>query len=102
MVFLLNPGTVTKRRAIENLSFDRGQQHDISPQISCAVARREDAGLFLTVLLGVSLRRLFTVMSGVSCVSSRRVGVVCALLMMSGVVVLGRFTVMVSSVRMVF
>jgi hypothetical protein len=58
--------------------------------------------LFLTVLLGVCLRRLFTVMSGVSCVSSRRVGVVCALLMMCGVVVLGRFTVMVRSVRMVF
>jgi hypothetical protein len=34
--------------------------------------------------------------------SSRRVGMVCALLMVSGVVVLGRFTVMVRSVRMVF
>ena len=60
------------------------------------------AGLFLTVFLGVSLGGFFTVVSRVRCVSPRRVGVVCALLMMSGVVVLGRFTVMVSSVRMVF
>jgi len=52
------------------------------------------------VLLGVSLRRFFAVIHGVSCVSSRRVGVVCGLLMVSGVVVLGRFTVMVRSVRM--
>jgi hypothetical protein len=58
--------------------------------------------LFLSVLLGVSLRRFFAVMHGVSCVSSSRVGVVCGLLMVSGVVVLGRFTVMMRSVRVVF
>ena len=50
--------------------------------------------LFLSVLLGVSLRRFFAVIHGVSCVSSRRVGVVCGLLMVSGVEVLGRLTMM--------
>ena len=49
------------------------------------------------MLLGVSLRRFFAVIHGVSCVSSRRMGVVCGLLMVSGVVVFGRFTVMVRS-----
>jgi hypothetical protein len=63
---------------------------------------RINSGLFLTVFLGMSLRRLLTMISGVSRMSSRRVGMVCALLMVSGVVVLGRFTVMVRSVRMVF
>ena len=50
----------------------------------------------------MSLRRFFAVIHGVSCVSSRRVGVVCSLLMVSGVVVLGRFTVMMRGVRMMF
>jgi hypothetical protein len=58
--------------------------------------------LFLPVFLGVSLGCLFTMIAGVSCMSSRRVCVVCALLMVSGVIVLGRFTVMVGSVGMMF
>jgi hypothetical protein len=58
--------------------------------------------LFLAMFLGMSLRGLFTMITGVSCMSPRGVGVVCALLMSSGVVVLGRFTVMVGSIRMVF
>jgi hypothetical protein len=62
----------------------------------------EGFALFLPVFLGVSLGCLFTMIAGVSCMSSRRVCVVCALLMVSGVVVLGRFTVMVGSVRMMF
>ena len=50
----------------------------------------------------MSLRRFFAVMHGVSCVPSRRVGMVCALLMVSGVVVLGRFAVMVGRIGMMF
>jgi hypothetical protein len=79
----------------------------LGPQISCrshctTALQNRGVGLFLSVFLGVSLSCLFTVMTGVSCMSSRRVGMVCALLMVSGVVVLGRFTMMVGSVRMMF
>jgi hypothetical protein len=62
----------------------------------------EGFALFLPVFLGVGRGCLFAMMSGVSSMSSRRLGMVCALLMVSGVVVLGRFTVMVGRVRMMF
>jgi hypothetical protein len=54
------------------------------------------------MFLDVSFRRLLAVMHGVSCMSSRCVSLVRAFLMVSGVVVLGRFTVMMGGVRMMF
>jgi hypothetical protein len=58
--------------------------------------------LFLPVFLGVSLHGLFTVISGVSCVRSRCVGMVCGLLMMSAFAMLSRFAVMAGSLCVMF
>jgi hypothetical protein len=58
--------------------------------------------LFLPVFLGVSLHGLFTVISGVSCVRPRCVGMVCGLLMMSAFVMLSRFGVVAGGLCMMF
>jgi hypothetical protein len=58
--------------------------------------------LFFPMFLGVSLDGLFAVMSGVSCVRPRCVGMVCGLLMMSAFVMLSRFAVMAGSVCVMF
>jgi hypothetical protein len=58
--------------------------------------------LFLSVLLGVSLRCLLSVHSGVKLVATRSVCMVCRLLVMAGLVMLGRFPVMLGGVRAVF
>jgi hypothetical protein len=58
--------------------------------------------LFLAVLLGVSLRCLLSVPSGVKLVGSRCVCMVCRLLVMSGLVMLGRFAMVPGGVRAMF
>ena len=58
--------------------------------------------LFLPVFLGVSLHGLFAVMSGVSCVRPRCVGMVCGLLIMPAFVMLSRFGVVVGSMCVMF
>jgi hypothetical protein len=55
-------------------------------------------GLFFTVLLGVSLRCLFSVPSGVNDVRSRCVRVVRRFLVLSTLVMLGRFPMVVGGV----
>jgi hypothetical protein len=54
------------------------------------------------VLLGVSLCCLFRVPSGMNRVGPRCVRVVCRLLMMSGIVMLGRFPVVAGGMRVMF
>ena len=54
------------------------------------------------MLFGVSNHRVFSVLSGVNHVTPSGVGMVCRLLMMSGVVVLGRFPVVASGMRQMF
>ena len=58
--------------------------------------------LFLPVFLGVSLHGLFAVMSGVSCVRPRCVGIVCGLLIMPAFVMLSRFGVVAGSMCVMF
>ena len=58
--------------------------------------------LFLPVFLSVSLHGLFTVISGVSCVRPRCVGMVCGLLMMSAFVMLSRLGVVAGSMCVMF
>ena len=58
--------------------------------------------LFLTVLLGVRFGGFFTVVSGVRCVSPRRMSVVRALLMMSALIMFGSFLVVASSMGVMF
>ena len=58
--------------------------------------------LFFSVLFGVSLHGLFGVPSGVNHVAPRRMGVVCCLLVISGLVMLGRFPVVASGMRQMF
>jgi hypothetical protein len=60
------------------------------------------AELFLAVLFGVSYHRVFSVSSGVNRVASRGVGMVCRLFVMSGVVMLGRFSVVTGGMRKMF
>ena len=59
-------------------------------------------GLFLAVLLDVSLHCLFSVPSGVNHVAPRRVCMVCCLLVVSGIVMLGGFLVVPCGVREMF
>ena len=54
------------------------------------------------MLFGVSHHRVFSVLSGVNHVAPGGVRMVCCLLMMSGVVVLGRFPVVASGMRQMF
>ena len=54
------------------------------------------------MFLGVSLHGLFSVTSAVNDVSSRRMGVVCRLLVTSGLVMLSRFPVVASGMRQMF
>jgi len=58
--------------------------------------------LFFAMLFGVSHHRVFSVLSSVNRVTPSGVGMVCRLLMMSGIVVLGRFPVMASGMRQMF
>jgi hypothetical protein len=58
--------------------------------------------LFLPVFLGVSFHGLFTVISGVSRVCPRRMGMVCGLLMMSAFVMFSRFGVVSGSMCVMF
>jgi hypothetical protein len=58
--------------------------------------------LFLAVLLGVSLRCLFSVAFGVNPVGSRCMCMVCRFLVKSGLVMLGRFPMVPGGVRVVF
>ena len=58
--------------------------------------------LFLAVLLGVSLRCLLSVPSGVKLVGSRCVCMMCRLLVLSGLVMLGCFRVVPGGVRGMF
>ena len=54
------------------------------------------------MLFGVSLHRLFSVPSGVSRVAPRCMSMVCGLLVISGLVMLGRFPVVASGMRQMF
>ena len=54
------------------------------------------------MLFGVSLHRLFGVPSSMNHVTSRCVSMVCRLLVMSGLVMLGRFPVVAGGVREMF
>ena len=58
--------------------------------------------LFLAMLLGVSLRCLLSVASGVKLVGSRCVCMVCRFLVKSGLVMLGCFPMVPGGVRAVF
>jgi hypothetical protein len=61
-----------------------------------------DQELFFAVLFGVSLHRLFGVPSSMNHVTPRCVSMVCRLLVMSGLMMLGRFTVVASGMRQMF
>jgi len=54
------------------------------------------------VLFSVSFHRLFSVPSGVSRVATRGMGMVCGLLVISGLVMLGRFPVVASGMGQMF
>lgn len=56
-------------------------------------------GLFFAVLFDVSFHRLFRVSPGVNDMAPRCVCMVCCLLVVSGLVMLGRFPVVASGVR---
>jgi hypothetical protein len=58
--------------------------------------------LFVAVLFVVRFRRLFRVTSSMNCVRPRQMGMVSRLLVLSSFVVLRCFTVMTSSVGMMF
>jgi hypothetical protein len=58
--------------------------------------------LFFTVLFGVSLHRLFGVPSGMNHVAPGCVSMVCRVLVMSGLMMLGRFPVVASGMRQMF
>ena len=58
--------------------------------------------LFLPVFFGMSLHGFITVISGVSCMRPRCVGMVCGLLMMSAFVMLSRLAVVAGSMRVMF
>jgi hypothetical protein len=60
------------------------------------------AELFLAVLFGVSHHRVFSVLSGVNRVAPRGVGMVCRLLVISGVVMFGCFPVVAGGMRKMF
>lgn len=59
-------------------------------------------GLFFSMLLSVGLSCLFRVLPGVNSVSARSVSMMGCLLMLPTVMMLGRFTVMAGSMRVVF
>jgi uncharacterized membrane protein len=58
--------------------------------------------LFLAVLLGVHLRCLLSVPMGVKLVGARCEGMMCRFLVMSGLIMLGRFPVVSGGVRAMF
>jgi hypothetical protein len=58
--------------------------------------------LFLAILLGVNLCCLLSVPSGVKLVGSRYVRMMCRFLVMSGLMMLGRFPVVSGGVRAMF
>ena len=58
--------------------------------------------LFFPVLFEMGLDRLFSVSSAVNYVAPSQVGMVCSLLVTSGLVMLGRFSVMARGVRQMF
>jgi hypothetical protein len=60
------------------------------------------AELLLAVLFGVSHHRVFSVPSCVNRVASRGVGMMCRLFVVSGVVMLGRFSVVAGGMRKMF
>ena len=71
----------------------------------CAAARWPvdiAPGLFLAVLLSVSLHGLFSMPSSVNYVAPRGVRVVCRLFVMSGIVVLGGLLVVTGSMLKMF
>jgi hypothetical protein len=62
----------------------------------------EKIPLFLAVLLHMGLASFLGVFSRVKRMASSRVGMMCSFLVVSAVVMLGRFAVMVGSVSMMF
>ena len=62
----------------------------------------QPAGLFLAVLLRVSLHCLFSMPSGMNHVAPCGVSMVCRLFVISGVVMLGGFPVVVGGMRKMF
>ena len=62
----------------------------------------QPAGLFLAVLLRVSLHCLFSMPSGMNHVAPCSVSMVCRLFVISGVVMLGGFPVVVGGMRKMF
>ena len=64
--------------------------------------RSEGEALFLAVLVGVRLHRLFGVPSSVTCMAAGGVSMVCRLFVVSSCVVLRSFLVVASRMRMVF
>ena len=61
-----------------------------------------NGALFLAVFLHVGLASVLGVVSRVKRMASSRVGMMCGLLVMSAIVMLGRFAVMAGSVGMMF
>jgi hypothetical protein len=59
-------------------------------------------GLFLAVLFAMSLYSLFSMASGMNDVAPRGMSMVCRLLVISGLVMLGRFPVVAGGVGEVF
>jgi hypothetical protein len=66
------------------------------------MGRPSTSGLFLAVLVGMSLHCLFSVPSAVNHMGPRRMSMVCRLLVISGLVMLGRFPVVAGGVGEMF
>ena len=59
-------------------------------------------GIFFAVVFEMGLRRLFSVSPAVNYVAPSHVGMVCSLLVTSGLVMLSRFPVVASGMRQMF
>ena len=66
------------------------------------MGRPSTSELFLAVLLGMSRRCLFSVPSAVNHMGPRCMSMVCRLLVISGLVMLGRFPVVAGGMRQMF
>ena len=82
-----------------------GAQFKKEARLDCHASCTVDGSnlrLFLAVLLGMSLRCLFSVPSAVNHMGPRRMSMVCRLLVISGLVMLGRFPVVAGGVGEMF